>query len=46
MLAQNIIDTCDNYEFGPRKFRAEMNIVWLVSDAVKQFKENQDELQM
>lgn len=43
MLAQTIINNCDSQKFNPRKFRTEMNISWLINDAKKQFKENQDE---
>ena len=39
MEAQDIIDTCNNYEFNREDFRKEMNISWLVNDAKKQFKE-------
>ena len=39
MNAQQIIDTAGTMEFNPKQFRKEMNIAWLVNDAVKQFKE-------
>lgn len=37
MNAQQIIDTCDTGEFNPKQFRKEMNISFLINDAVKQF---------
>ena len=37
MLAQTIINTCDNHEFNPKEFRKEMNISWLINDIVNQF---------
>ena len=42
MLAQQLINNCDSQEFNPREFRKEMNISFLINDAVKQFKENQN----
>lgn len=37
MIAQQIIDECNTQKFNPREFRKEMNIAWLIQDAVKQF---------
>ena len=41
MNAQLIIDEAETTRFNPRQFREEMNIAWLINDAVKQFKEQQ-----
>jgi len=41
MNAQTIINEAETTRFNPREFRKEMNIAWLINDAVKQFKEQQ-----
>lgn len=38
MNAQQIIDECDTQKFNPRQFRDEINISWLINDAVKEFR--------
>lgn len=38
MDAQQIINECDTLKFNPRQFRQELNISWIINDAVKQYK--------
>ena len=40
MNAQQVLDECETVKFNPRQFRKEMNISFLINDAVKQFEEN------
>jgi len=43
MNAQQIIDECNTQKFNPRQFRKECNISFLINDAVKQFKEMEND---
>lgn len=38
MNAQQIINNCENIKFTQKKIRAELNIAWLISDAITEFK--------
>jgi len=42
MNAQNLIDTCDKYNFNLIQSRKEMNISWLLNDIIKQYKEQNE----
>jgi len=44
MDAQILINEAETTRFNPRQFRNEMNIAWLINDAVKQFKEQNGRL--
>ena len=37
MNAQQLIDTCDTFKFDRAEFRKEINVAWLVSDAIKAY---------
>lgn len=37
MNAQQLINTCNTTKFNPRQFRKEMNISYLINDAIKQY---------
>ena len=37
MNAQQLIDICDIFKFDRAEFRKEMNVAWLVSDAIKAY---------
>ncbi len=36
MIAQQIINECETYNFNPRKFRDEVNVSWLINDVKRQ----------
>ena len=42
MIAQQIIDTCDTYEFNPRQFRKEVNVSFLIQDVIKEYKKQNE----
>lgn len=44
MIAQQIINECDTQKFNPRQFRKEINISWIINEAKKEYKKQNEKL--
>lgn len=42
MNAQTLINECNTQKFNPKQFRKEMNISWIIQDAVKQWRKQNE----